>query len=155
MRKLVLTAVFLIILLVGWYYPLLGLGVGVVMILGMVIGPFKSRLVCAKVCPRGAFLDSGISKVSLKNKLPKIFRKAWFRWTIVGVLMGTMGVRTFFEVNSITSLGFLFWSMCAATSVVAIYLGVKYNHRAWCAICPMGTIQENLYKLGKGQKGFN
>ncbi|KMQ52360.1 4Fe-4S ferredoxin [Chitinispirillum alkaliphilum] len=147
-RKIALTGIFLIIALFGWKYPLLGLGVGVVMLLGVSISPFKGRWVCGNVCPRGAFLDTGMSRVTLRNKLPRLFRSKLFKWSVVAVLMGLMIFRSINTVESLPSLGRVLWGMCFATSIVAIYLGVKYNHRAWCSICPMGTIQENLYKLG-------
>ncbi|MCX6349966.1 MAG: 4Fe-4S binding protein [Candidatus Aureabacteria bacterium] len=36
---------------------------------------------------------------------------------------------------------------------LSIFLGVPLHHRAWCALCPMGTLQGALGKLGAGGKG--
>ncbi|WP_298975694.1 4Fe-4S binding protein [uncultured Thermosynechococcus sp.] len=49
------------------------------------------------------------------------------------------------------AVGGLFVNLCVVTSIVAILLGVIFNQRAWCAICPMGTLQESLGKLGSGR----
>jgi ferredoxin-type protein NapH len=130
--------------LFGWAYPLLGLAVPVVMVLGLTVSPFKGRWVCGNACPRGSFLDTVMSRLTMKRPLPVIFRSSAFKWTVVVVLMGLMMTRLLLSVHALTVIGRLFWVMCAVTSVVAIVLAVVYNHRAWCAMCPMGTIQGAL-----------
>jgi polyferredoxin len=34
---------------------------------------------------------------------------------------------------------------------LSIFLGVPLHHRAWCALCPMGTLQGALGRLGAGK----
>jgi polyferredoxin len=38
---------------------------------------------------------------------------------------------------------------CLLTTVIAIILGVLTRHRGWCAICPMGFLQEKIHGLSK------
>lgn len=142
--KYLLTTVFFVVLIGGFWFPFLGLAVPVVMGLGMVVSPFKGRWVCGNACPRGAFLDTVMVHFAMRLPMPELFRKAWFRWTLVVVLMGLMLSRLALGEHSWEFAGRLFWMMCVATSAVAFGLALRYNHRAWCAVCPMGTIQGAL-----------
>lgn len=152
MRKriqILLTAIFIVIVSAGWKFSVLGLLVPVVMFMGMVIGPFKGRWVCANACPRGSFLDTIMVKTQYKGRFPGYFRNKFFKFSIVAILMGLMIFRLSVNVRTVSAAGVLFWQMCFATSVVAIVLALIYSHRAWCAICPMGTIQTVLHSLKK------
>ena len=55
--------------------------------------------------------------------------------------MGTMVY--LFAVMPLTlyGAGAMFVRMCLVTTVGAIALGMLTQERAWCAICPMGTLQ--------------
>jgi len=43
--------------------------------------------------------------------------------------------------GSIGHWGSVFWLMCLVTTAIALVLAVIYRPRAWCAICPVGTLQ--------------
>jgi polyferredoxin len=46
-------------------------------------------------------------------------------------------------------VGAVFVVMCLITTVISIILGVSTKHRGWCAICPMGFLQEKIGRIRK------
>ena len=74
----------------GLRYPLLGFMVPVVMITGLVGSFFRGRFVCGWLCPRGAFFDKVISRISPKKPIPRLLKDRGFRWMVFVVLMGFM-----------------------------------------------------------------
>jgi polyferredoxin len=49
--------------------------------------------------------------------------------------------------------GYVFWEMCLVTTAVALIGGLLFRPRAWCVICPMGTMQ-NLLGGTRGRLGL-
>jgi polyferredoxin len=47
------------------------------------------------------------------------------------------------------AIGSVFVGMCILTTTISIILGIFTKHRGWCAVCPMGTLQEKIYKIRK------
>jgi len=131
----------ILVLALGWRYPYLGLMVPLVMATGMAWGWFRGRYVCGNLCPRGAFLDSWLAPFAGRRAVPAWMRSSWFRGLVVAVLMSFMAWRLSLQIDSLVHWGTVFWQMCLITTVVAITLGGVYRERAWCSICPMGSIQ--------------
>lgn len=136
-----------LIVIGGLFYPWLGYLVGAMMATLLILSLFKGRYWCWHLCPRGAFLDILLSKVSRNKSIPKIFTKSWFRWSIFALFMSFLVFRVVSTGGNLIAIGAVFVSMCIITTTIAIILGVSTRHRSWCMICPMGTLQE---KLGKG-----
>ncbi len=70
MRKtiqLCLWPIVVIVIAFGWHYPWLGYSVPVVMLMGMVGGFVRGRYVCGHLCPRGAFFDHIMPRLSFKS----------------------------------------------------------------------------------------
>jgi len=76
-----------------------------------------------------------------------IFSKQWFRLSVLGLMMLIMAYRMFTSGGTLMAIGAIFVSICIITTAMAIILALIYRHRAWCAICPMGTLQEQIGKL--------
>jgi ferredoxin-type protein NapH len=125
----------------GWEYPILGFTVPVVMLMGMAGGLIRGRYVCGNLCPRGSFFDRLISIISLRRNIPSGFRAMPLRWIIFGLLMGFMVFRIAQNPSSWQHWGRVFWSMCVITTWIGIVLGILFHPRCWCALCPMGTMQ--------------
>jgi len=137
-----------VIVIGGLFYPLLGYLVLAMMVFLLFLSYFKrGRYWCWNLCPRGSFLDIVLSKFSFKRPLPKIFLAQWFRWLIVIVFMGLFSFRIIATGGNPIAIGVVFVIMCLVTTVIAIILGVSMKHRAWCMICPMGTLQEKIGKI--------
>jgi len=135
-----------IIVIGGLFIPALGYLVVAMMAFLLTLSFFKGRYWCWNLCPRGAFLDIVLSKFSAKRPLPKIFLKQWFRWLVVIFFISFVILRIARTGGNLIAIGSVFVVMCLVTTIISIVIGIIIRHRAWCTICPMGTIQE---KIGK------
>ncbi len=133
----------------GLFYPILGYLVVAMMSFFITLAYFKGRYWCWNLCPRGAFLDIIISRLSLNRSLPRLFTKQWFRWLIFIFLMSFLIFRISRTGGSLLAIGFVFVIMCTITTIISILLGVSMKHRGWCMICPMGTLQDKIGKISK------
>ncbi len=143
-HKLMLGSIVVLVLALGWRYPLFGLVVPVVVVSGLTVSVFRGRYFCGNWCPRGAFLDSLPVPVSGWRALPELFKSRSFRWAAVAVLFSVMIGRGLQDPASVEHWGSVFWQMCLVTTAIALVLAVVYRPRAWCAICPVGTLQGTL-----------
>lgn len=145
-----------LIVLGGLLYPLLGYLVLAMMAFFLTLAFFKARFWCWNLYPRGAFLDIAISKASRNKPVPGIFSRQWFRWLVFVLFLVFLAFRILNAGGSLIAVGSVFVGMCLLTTVIAIILGIVTRHRSWCAICPMGTLQEKIGKIGrKGRRGAN
>lgn len=135
-----------LILIGGLIYPLLGYLVLAMMAVFLTLALFKARYWCWNLCPRGAFLDIVLSRVSLNRPSPRAFSRNWFRWLVFTLFTGFLVFRLATTGGNLIAIGAVFVGMCILTTVISIILGVLTRHRSWCAICPMGLLQE---KIGK------
>ncbi|MEW5757952.1 MAG: 4Fe-4S binding protein [Candidatus Omnitrophota bacterium] len=115
----------------------------------LILSYFKGRFWCWNLCPRGAFLDLALSKFSRKNKFPKIFSSIKFRWAFFALFMSFFIFQLIIAPKNIYAIGFVFVRMCLLTTLIAILLGIPLLERAWCIICPMGTLQHKISQLNK------
>jgi polyferredoxin len=136
-----------LIVISGLFYPLLGYLVVAMMVIFLTLAFFKGRYWCWNLCPRGAFLDIVLSKVSTNNPLPKIFSRQRFRWLIFFLFMSFIIFRIVHTGGNLIAIGSVFVVMCILTTIISIVLGVLTKHRGWCMICPMGTLQEKIGKI--------
>ncbi len=140
-QKWMLGSIVVFVLALGWRYPLFGLVVPVVVASGLTVSIFRGRYFCGNWCPRGAFLDSLALPVRGWRALPVLFQRRSFRWAAVVVLFSVMIGRGLQDPASMEHWGSVFWQMCLVTTAIALVLAVVYRSRAWCAICPVGTLQ--------------
>lgn len=150
-QQLLMVWVLPLIVLGGIFFPLLGYLVVLMMLTLLILSYYRQRYWCGHLCPRGAFLDLVMNKLSPKKPLPKIFTNQKFRWAILGFFMILLGVQLSLADKNVYSLGFVFVKLCLVTTVIAIVFGLRFNSRAWCAICPMGTLQEKIGSLKRRQ----
>jgi polyferredoxin len=145
----VVLAVVIVTLAVGWRIPWFGFSVPAVMILGIVGSVFRGRFVCGNLCPRGAFYDRLVAKVSRRRSVPSWLRSAALRWGLVVLLMGFMVYRISLNPTDPLHWGRVFWMMCLVTTAIGVPLGILIHPRSWCSFCPIGTIQR---AVGGGKK---
>ena len=138
-----------LIVIGGLFYPLLGYLVVAMMVFFLVLAFFAGRYWCWNLCPRGAFLDIVISRLSANRPFPRIFAKQWFRWSVFILFMSFVSYRIIHTGGSLLMIGAVFVSMCLLTTIISIILGVATKHRGWCAVCPMGFLQEKIGKIRK------
>ena len=142
--QLSLWPIVVIVIALGWQYPWLGYSVPVVMLMGMAGGMLRGRYVCGHLCPRGAFFDRVMPRLSRKRPIPAWMRSGGFRWPVFAALMAFMVYRIMLNPTDFDHWGRVFWLMCTVTTAIGVVLAVFIHPRAWCAFCPMGTMQSAL-----------
>jgi len=133
-----------VIVIGGLFYPVLGYLVIAMMASLIILSFFKGRFWCWNLCPRGAFLDIVMPKLSLKRPAPRIFARQSFRWAVFALLMGFVIFRLIQTGGNLLAIGAVFVSMCLITTIVSVILAVFTKPRSWCTICPMGTLQNKI-----------
>jgi len=133
--------VFLVIIIGGLIKPILGLLVLAMMLFFLSLAFFKGRFWCGWLCPRGAFLEIFLAKISRHKKIPQLFYLAKSRWTLFGVLISFMLLMLAKAGTQPENIGLVFITMCVVTTIIALPLALLYQPRTWCLICPMGTLQ--------------
>ncbi len=130
------------VLIGGWLYPPLGFSLLICMFGAIGIAFYKGRAWCDWMCPRGSFYDLFLDKVSRKLPIPGIFRTNWFRTVILSLLMGSLGIQIYYAWGDSYGIGKAFVLVLTITTFIGIALGSIFKPRAWCQICPMGTISK-------------
>jgi len=141
-----------LIVIGGLFIPILGYLVVAMMAFFLVLSFFKGRFWCWNLCPRGAFLDIVISKISHNKPVSKIFAKQWFRWLIFAAFISFLIYRIISVGGNFIAIGSVFVVMCLLTTLISIVLGITLKHRSWCAICPMGTLQQKIGTIARPSK---
>lgn len=136
-----------LIVIGGLFYPLLGYLVVAMMVIFLTLSVFKGRYWCWNLCPRGAFLDIVLSKVSITKPMPISFTKQWFRWLIFFLFMSFLIFRILYVGGNLIAIGTVFVGICILTTIISIILGIITKHRGWCVICSMGTLQDKISKI--------
>lgn len=139
--KWVLGLIVPVVLALGWKYPLLGFVVPVVMLTAIVMGFFKGRWFCGHLCPRGSFFDSWLTLIGGRRPIPPFLRSIKWRPLVSVTMIGYMAWRISAEPGSWMHWGHVFWEMCLLTTLIGVPLGLIFRPRAWCAMCPVGTLQ--------------
>lgn len=143
-----LTPIVIITIGLGWKYYWISFIVPIVMSVNMLsILLFRGRFVCGNFCPRGAFYDRILRRFSSGKKIPNFLRNKKFRWGTFVVIFGFF----IFQVIRLPKFtaehfGHLFWMMCTATTGIGVFLSLFFNHRSWCAFCPIGTFISTMGK---------
>lgn len=129
------------VLFLGAVWPAVGWVVPIVVALNITAALFAGRYGCGHLCPRGQFL-SWLPNAG--GELPGWVRRAWARWSVLVLLFGGLFWRLASVWPDPVSLGGVFWVMCLVTTAAALLLAGRYFPRAWCALCPVGTMGQAL-----------
>lgn len=153
-------AVLVVVVVGGLWYPPLGL-VAAVMMLGLLgVSIFRGRYWCGNLCPRGSFLDLVLRYLSPAKLFPPLLRSIWLRAAILVLLMSVLAWSlATLQLEASPDMpggiyglvGAIFVRLCLITTLGAIFLGLVSQERAWCAICPMGTMQNVIDRASRGQ----
>jgi polyferredoxin len=139
-RQSVMGIVFLIVLIGGWKYPLLGYFIPLCMLLGMGIGFFRGRKWCDWFCPRGSFFDAFIELMSTKKEIPKLFKGLPLRIGMLSFLMLMMIFQIIKRWPNPYKIGMFFVILLTVTTIIGIILASIFHHRTWCCFCPIGSM---------------
>jgi len=134
----------------GLFYPPLGLIAAAMMVTLLITSLFRGRYWCGNLCPRGAFLDMIVRRISPGREFPGWARTLQVRAVVLVLLMsGFAWSLANLPLDNAADVpggvygvvGAVFVRLCLITTLGAIFLALVSQQRAWCAICPMGTMQ--------------
>ena len=126
-------------LIIGWFYPVVGLLALICMFGPVLTSIWKGRWWCGNVCPRGNMYDRLLSKYSPHREIPKFVRTFGFRLFMVFFIFTMFGIQLSFA-KSWSDVGRVFWTIILMTTIVGVTLSFIYAPRTWCSFCPMGSI---------------
>jgi polyferredoxin len=132
----------------GAFYPLIGLAVAICFLGAILSGPFFGRKWCGTLCPRGNFWDRIMSKVIRKPKMPAWAKNRAVRVGVLVLLMGAMTTQLAFAWGDWEAVGRVFVILLTVTTAVGVFMALSGHQRAWCKVCPAGTM---AYWLGRGE----
>lgn len=138
-----------LVAVLGWFYPWLGF-----LLLGCMAGAvgvavFRGRAWCDWMCPRGAFYDLFVAPLSLKRTIPAFLRSSAVRVLMLFLIFTVIGVQWYQAWGDGAAMGLALVRVLTITTVAGIIMGLFIHPRAWCHICPMGTLG---YWLSKGKE---
>jgi len=148
MLRYVLGAVLPLILVLGYFFPLIGFFMLICMFAAIIISFFNGRYWCYWACPRGIFYDEYLNKISLKKKVPSFFKHIAFRILWILILMSMLTYRFIQSNGNLFVMGKTFVMILTVTTIIGVGLGIVYNTRIWCMFCPIGTMSS---WFGKGK----
>ncbi|MEG1160015.1 MAG: 4Fe-4S binding protein [Acidaminococcaceae bacterium] len=134
---------YLAVLVLGLFEPLWGLAAAFFFLLPIVVlAPFSGRKWCSQACPRGSFQD--LFRPWGQAKLPAWLKAPYLRYAIMLLMFSR-----FIEIlrgnwGDWSALGAGINNLMWVSTVVGIVLLAVAPARAWCTICPMGTVGKLL-----------
>ncbi|MFA6504538.1 MAG: 4Fe-4S binding protein [Treponemataceae bacterium] len=133
----------------GYFFPVLGLVVLALMIVALGMNFNKRRSFCAGTCPNGTFLASALKPVSRNRKMPRALVSVQFRRMLCGVMMFCMIGLLVRGYPNLANIGRVFWVIYSIALSLGVLAGLFYKPRAWCAFCPLGTLQDTIAGVSK------
>lgn len=150
-KQIIFGTLFLVLLVAGWFYSLIGYFIPLCMVAGVSLAAVRGRKWCNWMCPRGSFADTYMKIISPGAKMPRWLRSAPVR---VGVLAFLMAMLTFQIVRlwpDAYAIGRFFVILLTITTVAGAIMALTIHQRAWCSICPIGSLSswvgKNRYQL--------
>jgi len=141
--------IFPIVIVGGWFYPLLGYFIPICMIAGISIAFSRGRKWCDWYCPRGSFFDTAIMRISPNKQIPAAFKSLSMRIAMLTILMSVVTVQIIRFWPDPYKIGKAFVVVLTVTTGIALVLAIIYHPRIWCCFCPIGSISN---WVGKGKR---
>ncbi len=128
----------------GIFVPELGLALAGLMAAAIVMTLRKPRSFCSTLCPRGKALGFIMRGNKRRRALPKLLLSIQFRRLLCGAMMFCVIGNLARSGGTLPAVGLVFWVLCVLSLSAGLILGFFFKPRAWCAICPMGTLQDTI-----------
>lgn len=133
----------------GLFQPFFGFGVPALIVFALAMNFRSRRSFCAGVCPNGVAL-SALKPVSRHRRIPLAFVRPSSRRLLCGVMLFCMIGLFARGYPDYYAIGRSFWWIYIIALSVGIVFGVLYRPRAWCAVCPLGTLQDTVSDARRG-----
>ena len=149
----ILAPIFIVLTAVGGYFfPILGLVVPLMIVIALVLNQRSKRTFCSSLCPNGRFFSSGLSKVSRRHRLPASLYSPEIRRMLCGFMLFCVINLLVRSGGSIAQVGRVFWAIYLLSVGLGTLMGLFFKPRAWCSLCPMGTLQDTIATKGRARK---
>jgi polyferredoxin len=136
----------------GFFFPVLGLAVPVLLLVALAGTFLRKRWFCGQACPRGSILSHFLGRWSAYCPMPAFLRSDGVRMAGCAFLLVCAVGQTMRLWPRWEALGWFFWLVCVGTLGLAATLALVFKPRAWCAVCPLGTLQQTLARGGKAEQ---
>ena len=128
----------------GIFIPEIGLVLAALMVTAIVMTTIKPRSFCSSVCPRGKALGFVWGRHSKRKPLPAFALSPKFRKVLCGAMMFCVVGNLVRAGGDLHRYGIVFWGLCIISLTAGLVMGYFFKPRAWCAVCPMGTLQDTI-----------
>lgn len=125
----------------GHFYPMLGFLAVAMMLVMLVSSIFRGRYYCGWLCAMGAFHERALALLSRNRPLLPVMKAGWFRWLVLALMMTILSLRLLQADGNPARIGATFVMMWTLSTALAVGLGLIWQPRSWCQICPMATFQ--------------
>lgn len=140
MKQAVFGTIFIALVVAGWFYSLIGYFIPLCMAAGVGLAAFRGRTWCNWMCPRGSFADTYMKATSPGKNIPHALRKVPVRLGVILFLMAMLTVQIVRLWPDAFAIGRFFIILLTVTTTVGILLAVFIHQRAWCSVCPIGSL---------------
>lgn len=130
----------IIFLIVGWFFPIVGVLALIVAPIPPLVALTKGRYWCGNYCPNGSMFDHIGGKISRHRPMPKILTNIYLRIVIMISVIGVFIWRLRENWGDWPAIGQLMVTMITSGSITFIVAGAFLHERLWCAVCPIGTM---------------
>ncbi len=137
-----------LVLVGGWFFPALGYVVLAGAAAALLMAPSKGRLWCDWLCPMGSCYDLYLSTISRKKEFPFSLRSTVSKTTTAVILLGALGLLIYNTSDGGNGIGLSLIILLALTTLFGVAIGIRYQERGWCHICPIGSLA-NVYSRNK------
>lgn len=93
---------------------------------------------CSHYCPRGSLFGKFLQRVSMRKTLPAFMRTTNFKNALLGLMVVMLTFSLYHNHGSMMAIGMALFRFMASSLAVGLLLGVFYQPRSWCQVCPMG-----------------
>ena len=143
-----------VIALGGLFWPKIGLLMIPIMLTIILLSLFRGKYWCGNVCPHGSLFDNLLLPWTRSGTIPAILKAKWLQIGFFAFFMamfalrilrvaGSWGTLSFYD-----KLGFVLALNYLIPTILGVILALGVSSRAWCSICPMGMMQQIVYKVG-------
>lgn len=139
-RQLIMGGLFLFLLGLGWLLPLVGYFIPLCMAAGVGLASIKGRKWCDWYCPRGSFADAYLSLLNPGRPIPRLLRGLPVRIGVLAFLMAMLALQITRLWPDYMRIGGFFMLLLTITTAIGVVLAALTHQRAWCSVCPIGTI---------------
>ena len=129
-----------------FFFPLLGVVALVCMLAPVFLAPFKGRAWCGNYCPRGSLWDEVFARANPNRTIPAWARNRNFRYGVLVLIFGLFSWQMVGAWPNPEAIGLVFLRVIFITTLIGIFLALRYSPRTWCSFCPMGTLASWLSK---------